>query len=374
MKELKRILVSGGGTGGHIMPAVALCEEIRDAYPEAKIYFAGRKRSMEHEIAGKHGLDFYSVPSAPKGRGLKMIGNFFINIAGFCKSFLLLLFLRPDAVAVFGGYTSGALLCASLLLRKNAVIHESNAIPGRVTRTMAKLGVRVACGLPSEHPLMRSLKASLKKEGSFAITGNPLRKAFRLPPEDISKELPGYSESEPLLLIFGGSQGAHKINLLCAETLPKLKSRFPRLQVVHICGGNDQVLLQNVYAVSGLRFWLFPFFEKMASLMRASTLCVARSGALSVTEICASGLPALLIPLPTAADDHQLANARVLEEAGAARICQEADLSAEKLTEELAKLLENHLLLKAMSEAGKDLAKDNASKELLNFIIAPWQA
>ncbi|MBR5624511.1 UDP-N-acetylglucosamine--N-acetylmuramyl-(pentapeptide) pyrophosphoryl-undecaprenol N-acetylglucosamine transferase [bacterium] len=370
MKELKRILVSGGGTGGHIMPAVALCEEIRETYPEAKIYFAGRKRSMEEEIAKKYGLDFYSVPSAPRGRGFRMIRNLFINIAGFCKSFLLLLFLRPNAVAVFGGYTSGALLCSSVLLRKNAVIHESNAIPGRVTRTMAKLGVRVACGLPSEHPLMKKLKASLKKEDSFAVTGNPLRKAFRLPPADVSKQLPGFSENEPLLLIFGGSQGAHRINLLCSEALPKLKSRFPRLQVVHICGGNDQVLLQNIYAVSGLRFWIFPFFEEMASLMRASTLCVARSGALSITEICATGLPAILIPLPTAADDHQMANARVLEEAGAARICREADLNAETLREELTKLLEDRILLSAMSEAGRSLAKGNASKELLDFIIA----
>ena len=370
MKELKRILVSGGGTGGHIMPAVALCEEIRETYPEAKIFFAGRRGSMEQDIAGKYGLDFYSVPSAPKGKGFRLILNFFINAAGFFKSFMLLLFLRPEAVAVFGGYTSGALLCSSLILRKNAVIHESNAIPGRVTRMMAKLGVRVACGLPSEHHLMQLLRSSLKKENYFALTGNPLRKAFRLPPADLTPLLPGYSESDPMILIFGGSQGAHKINLICSEALPKLKSRFPNLQVAHICGGNDQVLLQNVYAVSGLRFWIFPFFEDMASLMKRSTICVARSGALSITEICASGLPAVLVPLPSAADGHQLANARVLEEVGAARICQEASLDAKRLTEELAHLLENKTLLAAMSEAGRSLTKENAAKELLDFITA----
>ncbi len=369
-ETLEKILVSGGGTGGHIMPAVALCEEIREKYPSAKIYFAGRKNSMEERIAKQNGLDFYPVPSAPKGKGLRVFRNFFVNLAGFFKSLRLVAKTKPQAVAVFGGYTSAPLLLASVILGKNAVIHESNAIPGRVTRLMAKLGVRVACGLRSDHPLMTALKNSLKKENSFAITGNPLRKTFRQPKKDLSEKLPGLDKSKDLLLIFGGSQGAHNVNALCSRALPVVGKKFPELQVVHICGGNDRELLEKAYGDCGLKHWLFPFFEEMASLMDLATLCVARSGALSVTEICASRLPSVLVPLPCAADDHQTANARILEAAGAARLCPETSLDPEKLAGVITGLLSDREALRSMGEAGGALIFEDASRKLLDFITA----
>ena len=370
MKELQRILVSGGGTGGHIMPAIALCEEIRERFPEAEIYFAGRKGSMEERLAEKHGLDFYCIPSSPKGRGAKIIKNFFVNIAGFIKSLALIIKLKPEAVVAFGGYTSAPLLSASLMLGKNAVIHESNAIPGRVTRLLSHLGVRVACGLDSDHPIMRKLKKRMRKETSFAVTGNPLRKAFNEPANDISKELSGYDETRPLLLVFGGSQGAHNINILIARSIAKLKDNFPTLQIVHLCGTNDIETLRSAYENVKLTYWLFPFFDDMSSLMKKATLCVARSGALSVTEICACKLPAILIPLPFAADNHQLANAKALERAGAAIIREEKDLTAASLSETILELLKSEEKRTAMAEAGKKVFIKDASLELLKFITA----
>ncbi|MBO7543164.1 undecaprenyldiphospho-muramoylpentapeptide beta-N-acetylglucosaminyltransferase [bacterium] len=370
MKELKKILVSGGGTGGHIMPAIALCEEVRERFPEAEIHFAGRGDSMEERLAKKHGLTFHRVPSSPKGRGLRIIRNFFVNIAGFFKSLALIMKLKPQAVAAFGGYTSAPLLTAAKLLGKNAVIHESNAIPGRVTRLLAKFGVRVACGLDSDHPVMLKLKKGIKKETSFAITGNPLRKAFSEPANDLSKELPGYDESKPLLLVFGGSQGAHNINMLLARSLSKLKDSCPSLQVAHLCGENDIGTLKPAYENVKLTYWLFPFFDDIASLMKKSDLCVARSGALSVTEICASKLPAVLIPLPFAADNHQLANARVLEKAGAAIIREEKDLTASNLSETIFTLLNDENRRSSMAEAGEKVFIKDAPFELLKFIMA----
>lgn len=370
MKELQRILVSGGGTGGHIMPAIALCEEIRERFPEAEIYFAGRKDSMEERLAEKHGLEFFRIPSSPKGRGLKTIRNFFVNLAGFFKSLALIIKLRPQAVVTFGGYTSAPLLLASVLLGKNAVIHESNAIPGRVTRLMAHFGVRVACGLDSDHPLMKKLKKGIKKETNFAVTGNPLRKAFSESANDLSKELPGYDETRPLLLVFGGSQGAHNINILIARSIAKLKDNFPTLQIVHLCGANDIETLKAAYENVKLTYWLFPFFDDMSSLMKKADLCVARSGALSVTEICACGLPAILIPLPFAADNHQLANAKVLKGAGAAVIKEEKDLTAPVLSETIMELLSDESRRKAMGKAGRNTFIEDASFELLKFIIA----
>lgn len=370
MKDLKRILVSGGGTGGHIMPAVALCEEIKSTYPEAKIFFAGRKDSMEENIAQKNGLDFYPIPSAPKGKGIKALKNLFINLAGIIKSLGLLMKLKPEAVVVFGGYTSGPLLLSAILLGKNAVIHESNAIPGRVTRMMARLGVRAAFGFSSDHPLMTALKMKLKKENSFSLTGNPLRKAFCSPPKDISVKLPGYSENAPMLLVFGGSQGAHKINLICSKAVPKVMEKIPELQVAHICGANDRELLEKAYGECGLKYWIFPFFEEMSSLMAKSNLCVARSGALSLTEICASSLPSVLIPLPSAADGHQLANAKILENAGAAVILQESSLEPSVLADAIIRLLSDKERLAKMGASGKALVFKDASRKLLEFVTA----
>ena len=370
MKELQRILVSGGGTGGHIMPAIALCEEIKERLPETETFFAGRKDSMEERLAEKHGLTFFKIPSSPKGRGLKVIKNFFVNITGFFKSLALIIRLKPQAVVTFGGYTSAPLLLASALLGKNAVVHESNAIPGRVTRLMAHFGVRVACGLDSEHPLMKKLKKGIKKETGFAVTGNPLRKAFSDPPNDLAKELPGYDGSRPLLLVFGGSQGAHNVNVLIARSIAKLKDNFPALQIVHLCGANDIETLKGAYENVKLTYWLFPFFDDMSSLMKKADLCVARAGALSVTEICACGLPAILIPLPFAADNHQLANAKVLEKAGAAIIKEEKDLTASVLSETIMELLSDESRRKAMGESGRKAFIEDASFELLKFIMA----
>lgn len=370
MKELKKILVSGGGTGGHIMPAIALCEEIRERYPEAEICFAGRKDSMEERLAEKHGLEFFCIPSSPKGRGLKTVRNFFVNLAGFFKSLALIIKLRPEAVVTFGGYTSAPLLLASVILGKNAVVHESNAIPGRVTRLMSHFGVRVACGLDSDHPIMKKLKKSIRKETSFAVTGNPLRKAFKEPAGDLSATLTGYDSTRPLLLVFGGSQGAHNINVLIARSIAKLKDNFPTLQIVHLCGANDIETLRSAYENVKLTYWLFPFFDDMSSLMKKADLCVARSGALSITEICACKLPAILIPLPFAADNHQLANAKVLEKAGGAVIREEKDLTAQALSETILKLMEDGERRKAMSEADEKACVKDASFELLNFVMA----
>ncbi len=370
MKELQRILVSGGGTGGHIMPALALCEEIRERYPGSEIFFAGRACSMEERLAEKHGLAFRRIPSSPKGRGLRIIRNFFVNIAGFLKSLALIISLKPQAVVAFGGYTSAPLLTAALLLGKNAVIHESNAIPGRVTRLLAKAGVRVACGLDSDHPLMMKLKKGIRRETSFAITGNPLRKAFDEPANDLGKELPGYDVNRPLLLVFGGSQGAHNINVLISRSIAKLKDNVPTLQIAHLCGAGDIETLRSAYENVKLTYWLFPFFDDISSLMKKTDLCVARSGALSVTEICACGIPAVLIPLPFAADNHQLANAKVLEKAGAAVIREEKGLTAADLSETILELLKDGEKRRLMSESGKKVFIKDASFELLKFIMA----
>ena len=370
MKELKRILVSGGGTGGHIMPAIALCEEVRERFPEAEIFFAGRAGSMEERLAEKHGLEFYRIPSSPKGRGLKIIKNFFVNIAGFFKSLALIIKLKPQAVVAFGGYTSAPLLSASLLLGKNAVIHESNAIPGRVTRLLAGMGVRVACGLDSDHPIMKKLKNRIKKENRFAVTGNPIRKAFSEPANDLAHELPGYDPIRPMLLVFGGSQGAHNINVMLSRSIAKLKDNLPTLQIAHLCGDNDIETLRSAYENVKLTYWLFPFFDDISSLMRKSDLCVARSGALSVTEICACKLPAILIPLPFAADNHQLANAKVLEKAGAAVIKEEKDLTAAVLSDTILELMKDENRRGKMAEAGEKIFIKDASFELLKFIMA----
>ena len=370
MKELRKIIVSGGGTGGHIMPAIALCEALRDKYPELKIIFAGREDSMEERLAEKYALPFYPIPSAPKGRGFKTIKNFFVNLAGFIKSLATIILVHPGKVVAFGGYTSAPLILASLAAWRDSVIHESNAIPGRVTRLMAKLGARVACGLPSSHPIMLKLKESKKKANSFSVTGNPLRKEFFEERDDIGKLLPGYDAERPMLLVFGGSQGAHRINMLISGALPRLKSALPELQIVHVCGENDEETLRAAYENVGLNYWLFPFLNGMATVMRRSSLTVARSGAMSVSEICASSLPAILIPLPFAADGHQLANAKCLEEAGAALVREEKDLNPELLSKDIIGLLKDRERLQKMAEAGSHICSREASEKLIDFIEA----
>ena len=365
----KNVIISGGGTGGHIMPALALAQYLKKTRPELRIIFAGRKNSMEARLAAEYSLEFRSIPSAPKGRGFKIIKNAFLNLAGFFASLKLMLLENPCAIAAFGGYTSGSLLLAGRIARKNCLIHESNAIPGRVTRLLVNFGVKIALGLDNDSQIMTDLKRKASLKGGLRVTGTPLREEFSKPPADFSDELPGYDEKLPLILIFGGSQGAHNVNLLTRKAAHILLNKGLAFQLVHVCGPNDVNELKSSYHAAGVKAWVFPFVKRLPDLLGLATLCVARSGALSVAEIAARGVPALLIPLPFAADGHQLANAKTLEKIGAAIVGEEKDLTPEKTAKILGDLLEDKEKLAAMRKAALESGLSDGCEATAKFLL-----
>ena len=254
-----------------------------------------------------------------------------------------------------------------LLLRRKVVVHEANALPGKAVRLLVRLGARLAYGLaPDAGSPLCALVARL---GSRAcLTGNPLRRSFFEVSATRAHVLTGFSGDAPTVLIIGGSQGARALNTLAPAAIGILKQAVPRLRVIHIAGASDSPAVRHAYAGIHAPHFVTAFTGEIGGLYRLAHVILARSGALTVSEICAAGLPAVLVPFPFAAEDHQTANARMLEQHGGAVVVQETGLDAPRLAAALAGILTDAGRAAAMAAANKMLAQPDAADNLVDFV------
>lgn len=352
-----RLMVMAGGTGGHVFPALAVAERLREQGME--VTWVGTRQGMEARLVPSRGFELDCIPiSGLRGKGRAALLVAPLRLAGaLWAAGRVLLRRRPHVVLGMGGFASGPGGLMAWLLRRPLVIHEQNRIPGLTNQWLARLADRVFEAFPGSFPAERRAQAC----------GNPVRPeiAALAPP---AERLAGRA-GPPRLLVLGGSLGAKALN----ETLPPALAGLPpevRPEVRHQCGERTLDIARAAYAAAGVEAELVPFIDDMAQAYGWADLVVCRAGALTVSELAAAGVGAILVPYPFAVDDHQVANARVLSEAGAARLVRQRDLTVTALTELLATLLADRKTLLAMAEAARACA---APQALERIAAACWE-
>ncbi len=298
MNEKKMIFICGGGTGGHLYPALAIAQKLRSKEPQLEIIFVGSQRPVEKEIITKYGERFIGLKVAGlKGKGLKAIFSIPLIPIGIIKSIYLIIKYRPRLVIGVGGYSSGPMILASWLLRKPRIILEQNVRPGFTNRLLRYFVPQIITAFEATIPFFG-------QKGIFL--GNPVRPTFH------SIE-PKKQRSPFTLLIFGGSQGSHFLNQLMVNTLPLLKPIKDKIHVIHQTGPRDHSWVKKAYADhSFIAAEVEPFFFEMPEKFGLADLIICRAGATSIAEIIASRRAALLLPFAQASENHQYWNAHEL--------------------------------------------------------------
>ncbi len=347
-----KLLLAGGGTGGHLFPAVALAETLKSQDSTAKILFVGTKNGLEYRILPKLGWDLETVNiSGFTGKGVLAKVAVMTKL---CQSIMqgraILKRFRPDAVIGVGGYASAPLVIAARSLNLPILLHEQNAIPGMTNRWLARWADRVCVAFDQTVNEFKGIDA--------IVTGNPLRAGI-----SNASQVGG---SPPTLLVFGGSRGAKAINEAICAALPDLLKADSEIRIIHQTGEEDFEHVRSAYAASGCRnARIEPFIDDMSAVYRQAALVVCRAGATTIAELTASGLPSVMIPYPFAAGDHQKANAVALVAKQAAIMLEQEELTGESLAKTVNELLSDRERLQRMATAAKGEGKSDAAKSIL---------
>ncbi|HEY1799962.1 MAG TPA: undecaprenyldiphospho-muramoylpentapeptide beta-N-acetylglucosaminyltransferase [Terriglobales bacterium] len=346
-----RAILAGGGTGGHVIPALAIAQELQKRY-NAEVLFIGTARGIENRL----------VPAAGFPLKLVQVGALKnVSIATRLKTFLdlpravlhahrILSEFKPDIVIGVGGYASGPAMLAAVIKRIPTLAFEPNVVPGFANRMVARFVSAAAVHFEQTKKFFRRAK----------VTGVPVREAFlNLPPK-----VPG---SAPTLLVFGGSQGAHAINQAVMEAVPTLRERIPGIHIIHQTGERDYQAAKDAYATLGGTIEAHRFIDDMPACFAHADLILCRSGASTVAEITAAAKPAIFVPFPGAADDHQKRNAEALVRAGAALMLEQSSLTPASLAEAVTSLFSDRGLLDNMAQAARKLAHPDAAQEIASM-------
>ncbi len=342
-----RAVIAGGGTGGHVIPALAIAHELRERY-HAQVTFIGTARGIETRLVPKAGyaLQLIQVGALKNVSLATRISTLLALPSAIVDAWRIITELRPEIVIGVGGYASGPGMLAAALTGRPTMAFEPNLVPGFANRVIAPLVSAAAVHFEETCRYFRRCQ----------VTGVPVRRAFF--------DIPIRQGSPPTLLVFGGSQGASAINRTVMECLPLILRAIPDLQVIHQTGERDYQEAQRAYLQAGISAEIMQFIEQMPDAFRRADLLVCRSGASTVAEVAAAGKPAIFIPFPYAADDHQRRNAEALQRAGAAVLLPEAELNAERLAETITLLLKDRSRLASMSRAARALAHPDAAQQI----------
>ncbi|MCW5965239.1 MAG: undecaprenyldiphospho-muramoylpentapeptide beta-N-acetylglucosaminyltransferase [Bryobacterales bacterium] len=348
-----RVLITGGGTGGHVIPAVAVAEELRRRGHAVR--FVGVESGLEARLAPQAGFDIRyvrvqglnRVGMVNAMRSLALLPGSVFQAAAEIREF------EPDVLFSMGGYVAGPVMAAGRLTGTPMVIMEPNAYPGLTARWTSKL---VRRALVNFEETLRHFP-----EGRGMVTGVPVRKAFF--------ETPPLVVQQPFtLLVTGGSQGSRALNTAMRAAWPVWKASGVALRILHQAGRNEASDVARDFAASGLEGEVFAFHDDMPGLFAQAHLIVGRSGASAVAELCAAGRTALLVPFPAAADNHQLKNAEVLANAGAAQLLEQTELTGERLAREVLGMFAQPEMLCAMAARARAFAKPDAAERVADVL------
>lgn len=355
MSNVKSVVVMAGGTGGHVFPALAVAEGLRER--GVKIHWLGTRAGIEAELvpARDFAITYLDV-SGVRGQGLKrLLAAPFKLVFAVLGAMRLLRSVQADAVIGLGGYVTGPGGVAARLLGKPLLIHEQNAISGFTNRQLSRLATRVLEAFPG----------AFAPSAKVTVVGNPVRREIAALPQPAERF--ATHEGALRVLVLGGSQGAVALNELVPEALALLVKK-QALVIRHQAGKKNQDKAVAKYRELGVDADVLPFIHDMAAMYGWADLVVCRSGALTVSEIAAAGVGSVLIPYPFAVDDHQTANGKFLSEAGAAKLFRQQDLTAQTLAAELEPLLSREKLLQ-MAVAARALARPEATNTVVEACL-----
>jgi UDP-N-acetylglucosamine--N-acetylmuramyl-(pentapeptide) pyrophosphoryl-undecaprenol N-acetylglucosamine transferase len=352
---MTRVLIAAGGTGGHIYPGIAVAKEVMRRDPASVVRFVGTARGLETRLVPQAGFELSLIEStglvnmglAARLKGLAVLPKSFLAARRLIKEF------KPDVVVGAGGYVSGPVLLVAALMRVPTLVMESNAVPGFTNRTLARFVDAAAVSFEAALPYFR---------GKGIVTGNPVRREFFEVPQ---------KERDPAqfsLLVFGGSQGARAVNRAVVAALPHLAEHREVLRVTHQTGKLDFDEVREGYRAAGWgdRADVREYIDDMVSAFAGADLIVSRAGATTSFELMAAGKAAVMVPLPGQLEQRR--NAEVMQEAGAARMILQDELSGERLAREIGELVRDPERLTRMERAGRQLARGDAAERAVDLI------
>ena len=356
-----RLLLTGGGTGGHLFPAVATAQEFRRLKPDTEILFVGTRRKMDTAALTQYGFNSESIVSyGLKGKKLAQLIKAVITLPlSYVQAVRIIRKFRPDIIMGVGGYVTGPVVAAGKSCGIPTLIHEQNSIPGLANRKLGKIVDRICLSLPGSEKYFPS--------GKTVRTGNPIRESIL---DLLGKKSAEGTSEKPTLLVLGGSQGAQMVNRLVMEAFlledQELSSKF---HLIHQTGMQDAANVLEAYTRAGIKAEVQPFFTEMDKVYARADLLVSRAGATTLSEIAALGKPAILIPYPYAADDHQTKNGEYYVQGGGALLYQEKELSAMILAQCIDDLICNPERLVKMGNAMKKLSFPDAATKIVGYCL-----
>lgn len=347
-----RTIIAGGGTGGHVFPGIALAAALRERGAPEDVLFVGTPRGLEATAAPQAGFRFEAVPARQvRGGGpLRALGGGIALIRAAVSALRLIRRFRPDLVVGVGGYAAAPVVVAAWLGRVPIVLLEQNVIPGATNRVLGRLARLVCVSFPET--------ATSFPGARVVCTGNPVRREVV---EAAGNRRPA-GDGGPTVLVVGGSAGAHRLNVEVVDAISRLSTQVPGLRVVHQTGAADADATRSRYAEIGVDAEVEPFFGDMARLYRIADLAVCRAGATTIAELLAVGIPAILVPYPYAADDHQRRNAEAITANGAGMLILDRELTGERLAAALGPLLTDPARREQMARAARVLARPDAGR------------
>ena len=346
-----RIIITGGGTGGHLFPGLAVAEEISARYPRAEILFVTGRRKMESEILKRSGFRQASIAvEGIQGRGWKkgmMVAAklpwSFFQALGIIRRF------SPHVVFGVGGYSAGPVCLAAKVMGVPSAIHEQNSFPGLTNRLLCRWVDKAFISFEESRKCFPG--------GTLLLTGNPVRREL-LATEGTDRR----TEGRFTILVTGGSQGAHAVNAVFVEALHELKEKGRDVYAIHQAGERDYAWVAEAYQQKALPGEIFPFIHDMAEAYRRADMVVSRAGASTISELAALGKPSILVPYPYAANNHQEANARVLVDRGGAEMFLQKDFTGQGLSALLGRYMDDREALEKMGAAAKGAGRPDAAR------------
>jgi UDP-N-acetylglucosamine--N-acetylmuramyl-(pentapeptide) pyrophosphoryl-undecaprenol N-acetylglucosamine transferase len=347
-----RVLIAGGGTGGHVIPALAIARELKARY-SAEVLFVGTARGMENRLVPQAGFGLMrvkvgalkNVSLVTRMRTLFDLPRAVVDARKIIQAF------GPDVVVGVGGYASGPAMAAAILMHIPTLAFEPNYVPGFANKIVGHRVSAAAVHFEQTQKFFRNAQ----------VVGVPVRAEF-------FKVAAAGNNRPPTLLVFGGSQGAQAINQAMVAAAPEVLRQIPRLRVIHQTGERDYNEVQSAYASAGISAEVSAFIDDMPAAFARADLLLCRSGASTVAEITAAGKPAIFVPFPRAADDHQRRNAEAIVEGGAAVLVPQAELTPERLTQVVTELFADPERLKQMAERARALAHHDAAGRVARMV------
>ncbi|HWR40066.1 MAG TPA: undecaprenyldiphospho-muramoylpentapeptide beta-N-acetylglucosaminyltransferase [Patescibacteria group bacterium] len=368
-----RIILSGGGTGGHIYPAVTIGREIAGMATGCEFLFIGTKQGLEADIIPREGFPFATIEVRGLERRLLSWNNLRtlgVTATGLWRAAQMIRRFRPQLVIGTGGYVCGPVLLAASLLGVSTLIQEQNVIPGITNKLLSRVVDRIAVGYEEARQYFPA-----RVRGKIVATGNPVRPEFLAASRQEGLADLQLDPGKMTLLVVGGSRGAQSINRAMVDVHRHFAGNT-QLQILHVTGKNEynsiveavQARGVDIAAAGNLR--IEPYLYNMPQALSAADLAIFRSGAVGLAELTVRGVPAILIPYPHAAENHQEHNARAVEARGAARVIRDRDLSGTVLCEAITTLVYHPEQLQAMARASKNLGRPEAARDIAREALA----